>query len=232
MRRVEHDPCNLTDRIGCAAMTPHRMDAGATLRHRDRVKRLKSADLAALSRSTLAYYEESADEFWGGTRSHDVSQNRDALLGAIPGRGPHRILDLGCGPGRDLRAFRESGHDPVGLDGAEAFVRMARAYAGVEVWQQDFLGLDLPDAHFDGVFANASLFHVPLQELPRVLSELYACLKPGGVLFSSNPRGHNEESWSGRRYGAYHDYTRWRDFVTTAGFAEVRHYYRPTRSAL
>jgi SAM-dependent methyltransferase len=58
------------------------------------------------------------------------------------------------------------------------------------VWQQDFLKVDLPDKRFDGVFANAALFHAPSEELPRVLLELRATLKPGGVLFSSNPRGH------------------------------------------
>jgi SAM-dependent methyltransferase len=85
---------------------------------------------------------------------------------------------------------------------AAHFALMARAYSGCE---QDFLKLDLTDNHFDGLFANASLFHVPSQELPRVLLELHASLKPGGVLCSSNPRGHNEEGWSGGRYGAYHD---------------------------
>jgi SAM-dependent methyltransferase len=91
---------------------------------------------------------------------------------------------------------------------------MARAHSGCEVWQQDFLKLDLPDQHFDGVFANASLFHVPAQELPRVLRELYASLKPRGVLFASNPRGDNEEGWSGERYGAYHDLEAWRGYVS------------------
>src|SRR3546814_15804026 len=77
---------------------------------------------------------------------------------------------------------------------------MARAHSGCEVWQQDFLALDLPDACFYGVFANASLFHVPSLALPEVLQQLHATLKPGGVLFSSNPRGQNQEGWnSGRR---------------------------------
>jgi SAM-dependent methyltransferase len=104
---------------------------------------------------------------------------------------------------------------------------MARAHSGCEVWQQDFLSLDLPDAHFDGVFANASLFHVPRQELPRVLRQLQATLKPGGVLFSSNPRGNNEESVGGERYGVYHDLAAWREYLAAAGFAELEHYYRP-----
>jgi len=105
---------------------------------------------------------------------------------------------------------------------------MARAGTGCEIWQQDFLALDLPSRRFDGIFANASLFHVPPQELPRVLGQLYAALKPAGVLFSSNPRGENDEGWNGERYGAYHDLTAWRRYVSDAGFAELDHYYRPS----
>ena len=95
------------------------------------------------------------------------------------------------------------------------------------MWQQDFLKLQLPPAHFDGVFANASLFHVPAQELPCVLSELHSTLRPGGVLFSSNPRGQNEENWRSGRYGSYHDWPVWRAYLTAAGFTELEHYYRP-----
>jgi SAM-dependent methyltransferase len=104
---------------------------------------------------------------------------------------------------------------------------MARAYSGCEVWQQDFLKLDLPGSHFDGIFANAALFHVPSQELPRVLRELHATLKPGAVLFSSNPHGHNEEGWFSRRYCAYYDPETWDGYMSAAGFVELAHYYRP-----
>ena len=182
---------------------------------------------AETSRRTLAHYEGSAAQFWEGTRGHDVSQNIRALLEAIAAPPPLRILDLGCGPGRDLLALRELGHEPIGLDGAPAFVRMARELSGAQVWQQDFLALALPAGAFDGVFANASLFHVPCAELPRVLGELRECLRPGGVLFSSNPRGENQEGWNGSRYGVYHDLEGWRAFLTAAGFEEVGHYYRP-----
>jgi SAM-dependent methyltransferase len=95
------------------------------------------------------------------------------------------------------------------------------------VLHQNFLHLALPDAQFDGVFANASLFHVPRQELPRVLTELRATLKPGGVLFSSNPHGADEEGFSGDRYGAFHTLETWNGYVTRAGFEPVTHYYRP-----
>lgn len=191
------------------------------------MKKLSAQELADASAITLADYEETAERFWAGTRDHDVSQNIDALLQSLRGAGPFRILDFGCGPGRDLKVFSDLGHEAIGLEGAPQFVRMARAYSGCEIWQQDFLKLDLPREFFDGVFANASLFHVPSQELSRVLRELRAALKPGGVLFSSNPRGANQEGWNGQRYCCYYDLTRWRELVTAAGFEEITHYYRP-----
>ncbi len=180
-----------------------------------------------ISRRTLEHYDSRADDFWQGTRDHDVSQNMAALLKHIKGAPPFTILDFGCGPGRDLKAFSDFGHVAVGLEGSARFAAMAREYSGCEVLEQDFLALDLPAARFDGVFANASLFHVPGLELPRVLRQLHASLKPGGVLFSSNPRGANEEGWNRGRYGAYHDLEAWRRYLTAAGFAELEHYYRP-----
>ena len=194
---------------------------------RNRDSSATPAKLAETSAITLAHYNQHAESFWEGTRDHDVGQNRDALLENLIGPGPFRILDFGCGPGRDLKAFRDLGHDAVGLDGAARFVELARRYSGCEVWLQDFLQLQLPPEYFDGIFANASLFHVPSQELPRVLKELWATLKAGGVLFSSNPRGDNEEGWSGERYGVYYNYKSWREIVTAAGFIEIMHYYRP-----
>jgi SAM-dependent methyltransferase len=188
------------------------------------VERIELQDISA---RTLAHYEQRAEEFRIGTRDHDVSQNIAALLRHIEGEPPFTILDFGCGPGRDLQTFSGLGHTAIGLEGSERFVAMARAESGCEVWQQDFLSLDLPEARFDGVFANAALFHVPRQELPRVLAQLRATLKPRGVLFSSNPRGNNEEGWSGGRYGVFHDLGAWRAFLADAGFVELEHYYRP-----
>ncbi len=177
---------------------------------------------------TLAYYEQRAQQFRAGTADHDVSQNMAALLRHIEGEPPYAILDFGCGPGRDLKTFTQLGHAPIGLDGAAAFAAMARKETGCEVWQQNFLELDLPGERFDGIFANASLFHVPSPELPRVLRQLRATLKPRGVLFSSNPRGENQEGWSGGRFGAYHDLEAWRRYLCDAQFLELEHYYRPT----
>jgi SAM-dependent methyltransferase len=181
----------------------------------------------AISERTLAHYNATAQSFRDATRDHDVSQNIAALLRHIEGEAPFTILDFGCGPGRDLKALTALGHVAIGLEGAEALAAMAREESGCEVLLQDFLALHLPAARFDGVFANASLFHVPTADLPRVLGELRAALKPGGVLFSSNPHGTNEEGWNRGRYGAYHDLETWRGHLACAGFVELEHYYRP-----
>jgi SAM-dependent methyltransferase len=184
-------------------------------------------ELDQLAERTLEDYRRRAEQFREGTRDHDVSQNIAALLKHIAAAPPFTILDFGCGPGRDLTAFTQLGHRAIGLEGAPEFVAMARAATGCEVWQQDFLKPDLPDGAFDGIFANASLFHVPTQELPRVLRELRAALKPQGVLFSSNPRGNDEEGWQGGRFGVFHRLETWQRYLSAAGFVELEHYYRP-----
>ena len=185
------------------------------------------AQLKQIAAHTLDYYNQKADDFFANTIDHDVEQNIDALLQNINATAPFTILDVGCGPGRDLKTFSQRGHTAVGLEGAERFVDMARAYSGCEVWLQDFLNPVLPDNHFDGVFANASLFHIPSQVLPAVLLKYHAALKSGGVFFSSNPHGMNQEGWMNGRYGAYHDLSRWRDYMQAAGFLELTYYYRP-----
>ncbi len=193
-----------------------------------RTRIIEVADRRAISRRTLDHYDAGADAFWEATRGHDVTQNVAALLRHIDGPAPFVILDLGCGPGRDLVTFRDLGHAAVGLDGSARFVAMARAYTGCEVLHQDFLALDLPPARFDGIFANASLFHVPTAELRRVLGELRTALRPRGVLFASNPRGNGDEGWQSDRYGVWHDLDGWRGHLGVAGFSELEHYYRPT----
>ncbi|PNG27180.1 class I SAM-dependent methyltransferase [Methylocella silvestris] len=189
--------------------------------------KLDPKELEDAARLTVKHYDDSAESFWEGTRDHDVRQNIAALLDHLSGEPPFKLLDFGCGPGRDLKTFADLGHSAIGLEGSENFAAMARAHSGCEVWRQDFLKLDLPADHFDGVFANATLFHVPSQELPRVLRQICACLKPAGVLFASNPRGGNEEGWNRGRYGSYHDLAAWRGFATSVGFFELTHYYRP-----
>jgi SAM-dependent methyltransferase len=189
--------------------------------------RRDAAELEALAALTIAHYDRAAESFEEGTREHDVSQNSQALLGAIEGPPPFTILDLGCGPGRDLAHFRGLGHEAVGLDGSARFVQMARAATGCEVLHQNFLALSLPSGRFHGIFANASLFHVPTPALARVLAALRTALVARGVLFCSNPRGDDSEGISGGRYGVFHTLETWFAYVTAAGFEEIQHYYRP-----
>ena len=186
----------------------------------------RNEELVEIETITLSHYNQNAQAFWSGTKDHDVTQNYAAFLAPFPKDKTLDILDLGCGPGRDVGYFKSLGHRPVGLDGSEAFCEMARAYTGCLILKQQFLSLELPRHAFDGIFANASLFHVPSQQLPRVLADLYAALKPGGILFLSNPRG-NDEGWSGQRYGHYMQFETSRLFLETAGFAVLDYYYRP-----
>ena len=184
-------------------------------------------ELQEISVRTLGHYNRNAQAFWEGTRDHDVSQNINALLESIEAAPPFQLLDFGCGPGRDLMRFRALGHEVIGLEGSRELATLAREHSGCLVLEQNFLALDLPADRFDGVFANAVLFHIPSQELPRVLGALHATLKPGGVLFCSNPSGDGQEGWQGERYGSYTDWPSWREVMTAAGFIELHHYYRP-----
>ena len=184
-------------------------------------------ELKLISETTLSHYNHNADSFWEGTRDHDVSQNIAALLRHLDGEAPFSILDFGCGPGRDLITFSKLGHNATGLEGSHALAALARKHSNCDVWEQDFLELDLPEGVFDGVFANASLFHVPSVQLPSVLNSLHSTLQTNGVLFASNPRGDNQEGWNGSRYGTYHDLESWQAYLTDAGFTELEHYYRP-----
>ena len=190
----------------------------------------RGASYSHVSARTLSDYDQSAESFWQGTRDHDVTQNYAALLDAISGPAPLRLLDFGCGPGRDLVALSTRGHVVTGLDGSPVFAEMARARSGCRVLQQNFLELSLGEEQFDGVFANASLFHVPRVELPRVLAQLFRALVPGGVLFCSNPRSFTNdwEGFKGERYGSFLTIESWLAQIAGAGFVVERHYLRPS----
>jgi len=177
-------------------------------------------------RITLAHYDKTAQSFWQGTRDHDVSQNIEAFLQAMPRHKELDILDFGCGPGRDIYQFKHLGHHPIGLDGSQEFCRMAHDYTGCEILHQNFLSLNLQDSAYDGIFANASLFHIPSNSLPTVLAVLNRALRPKGILFCSIPRG-NEEGWQGDRFGHYMELEHLSDFLDEAGFDIIHHYYRP-----
>ncbi|MBD1880054.1 class I SAM-dependent methyltransferase [Coleofasciculus sp. FACHB-T130] len=178
---------------------------------------------------TIAEYQATAESFREGTWAHDVSQNRDALVAAMP-KNPGKILDLGCGPGRDLLAFKRQGHTVIGLDATPAFVEMARQAVDCEVWQQSFFNLDLPPETFDGIFANASLLHVPHSQMVKVLKDLHQALVPGGAIIISICRG-DSEGYSvrptGYRFVSGWEYETLAPCLEQADFEILHHYYRP-----
>jgi 2-polyprenyl-3-methyl-5-hydroxy-6-metoxy-1,4-benzoquinol methylase len=179
---------------------------------------------------TIAEYQLTAEDYRNGTWNHDVSQNREALITAMS-KEKGKILDLGCGPGRDLIAFQEMGYKVTGLDATPAFVEMAKQTAGCEVWQQSFLSLELPSNNFDGIFANASLIHVPSAEMLGVLKHLYEALSDCGVILMSMVRGDQEgfsERPTGYRYVTGWEYETLEPILVAAKFQILHHYYRPT----
>ena len=178
---------------------------------------------------TIAQYQAEADFFRAGTWNHDVSQNRNALVAAMP-KIPGKILDVGCGPGRDLVAFKHQGHTVIGLDATPAFVEMAQQASGCEVWQQSFLNLDLPPETFDGIFANAALIHVPRADMVRVLKDLWRSLVTHGAIVMSMGRGDWEgyiPCPGGYRYIVGWEYETLSPCLEQGGFEILHHYYRP-----
>ena len=207
---------------------------------------------ASKSAATIADYDAVAAAFDAGNKDHDVSQNIDALLGAIAaGRagaalggaaGAERpiIVDLGCAGGRDLVALTARGCEAWGVEGSPAFCELARRAApGCTVLEQDFVDMDLPAETFDGAFANASLFHVPSESLPDVLGRIFESLKPGGVFFASNAHGFGEdkEGWTDGRTPATRSWVcwlseaTWRRYCEAAGFTFLHSYYRGSSKA-
>ncbi|MCQ9615761.1 class I SAM-dependent methyltransferase [Paenalcaligenes niemegkensis] len=182
----------------------------------------------ASSQRTIQHYAQNAEQFKQGTWDHDVEQNRRALLQALSGSAPYDLLDLGCGPGRDVLAFSQLGHRAVGLDGCAQFIAMGNSVSDAEFWHQDMLNLSIGLNRFDGVYANASLFHVPKEQLPEVLRRIFDALRENGVLFSSNPWGEDQEGWNGDRYVSLHSWESWQQYLSQAGFVLVDHYYRPS----
>ena len=191
------------------------------------LKNILHVDLEEIENLTIGHYEDNAESFRIGTKDHDVSQNIAAFLGALPKGKQLDILDFGCGPGRDLNVFKQMGHRPTGLDGSKEFCKMTQQLSKFPILHQKFLHLELEDNSFDGVFANASLFHVPSLELSRVLKEIHSALRKGGILFSSNPRG-STEGWQGQRYGHYMEFEESQIYLKQNGFKILDHYYRPS----
>lgn len=164
---------------------------------------------------TLSFYENNADSYFEQT--HDV--NLEHLYVPFFARLPKgaRILDVGCGSGRDLRVFRERGYRPIGLEPSKKLAGIARKYSGVKVVQKFVEDLDFKDA-FDAVWACASLLHIPREDLPEALVHVHECLVKEGIFFLSVQTGVGEGfSADGRYYSFYHE-ADIRKIVSQSGF--------------
>jgi SAM-dependent methyltransferase len=119
------------------------------------------------------------------------------FLARIPAGG--HILDAGCGSGRDALAFRKLGYAVIAFEASPTLARLASNYCGLQVEVRRFQEIEWQDA-FDGIWAGASLLHVPMTELPEVLRRLERALKPDGVLYASFKYGAGEREHGGRRF--------------------------------
>ena len=149
------------------------------------------------SKKTLQYYAEHAAAFAAGTVDADMSVARERFLCHLP-QGA-RILDFGCGSGRDSRFFLDRGYEVDAVDGSMELCRMASQYTGIEVKQMLFGELDANEV-YDGVWACASILHLPKQELAEVLRRIAEALKGEGVLYTSFKYGTFEGIRGGRHF--------------------------------
>jgi len=150
---------------------------------------------------SIAYYDQNARPFFDDTAAARVDDLHTRVLAHVPTGG--RILDAGCGSGRDALAFHKAGYEVEAFDGSAAMVALAREHTGLAVRQMRFEEVDGPDAFgggFDLVWASASLLHVPRAELTATAARLVGLLNPGGVLFASFKQGETEREKNGRRF--------------------------------
>ncbi|WP_223426894.1 class I SAM-dependent methyltransferase [Tateyamaria pelophila] len=144
---------------------------------------------------TIKYYDENAKGFVEQTIDADLTALHNQFLADLPC--PARILDAGSGSGRDTRAFRQLGHEVVAIDASEEMVKATRHTAGEPVVHSEFIKYACDDL-FDGVWACASLLHVPRKQLSQTLTHLSGLMKDGGRMFVSFKIGSTEEVRHGR----------------------------------
>ena len=133
-------------------------------------------------KETLRFYDQNSEEFTAGTLAADMSQARSRFTAHLPPKGI--ILDLGCGAGRDAKAFLDAGFRVDAVDGSAELCASASAYTGIPVKQMLFSELDACE-RYDGIWACASILHLPKAELADVIGKIAKALKTGGVLYTS-----------------------------------------------
>lgn len=152
--------------------------------------------------STLDYYNTHAQEFFDNTIRADMSAHTARFEALLP---PHaRVLDAGCGSGRDSLHFSQRGYQVTAFDGSQEMVRMASQLTGLTVLHMDFTDLRL-EPGFDGIWASASLLHLSRTQIGPVVADLARILKPGGVFYMSFKYGDGEEQRGERLFNHYNE---------------------------
>lgn len=146
---------------------------------------------------TIEYYQQHAQKFFSSTVNVDMDSLYQPFIKNIPAGG--RILDAGCGSGRDSKAFLQKGFQVEAFDASPEMVNLASQYAEIPVVQMTFSDVDIAE-RFDGIWCCASLLHVSAEELPDVMSKLARALKPGGTWYVSFKYGETERVKDGRHF--------------------------------
>ena len=146
---------------------------------------------------TIDYYNENAKKFIDGTVSVDFKHIQDMFLDLLPEKA--RILDFGCGSGRDTKYFLEQGHIVDATDGSVKLCKAASEYTGITVKHMLFQELDEKEM-FDGIWACASILHVKRVELPDIIRKMSAATKANGIIYLSFKYGDFEGERNGRYF--------------------------------
>lgn len=149
---------------------------------------------------TLNYYNKNAREFANGTVNVNFTEIQDLFLEYVPEGG--KILDFGCGSGRDTKYFLNKGYNVDAIDGSEELCKIAGNYTGISVKKMKFEELDCIGVYY-GIWACASILHVANKELPSILRKMTDAVKTGGVIYTSFKYGEFEGYRNGR-YFTYH----------------------------
>jgi SAM-dependent methyltransferase len=151
---------------------------------------------------TVGYYNDKAQEFFESTVNVDMSEHYRVFLNLLPPGG--RILDAGCGSGRDSFHFINLGFQVTAIDASPVLAELSSKLMGQPVAVLRFQDLDF-EKEFDGIWACASLLHVPRREMHDVLSRLTKALKPNGMLYASFKYGDGEGERNGRFFNDYNE---------------------------